>query len=279
MRSPNLQTIPKTPLILDCLVPKPGWKFVELDFTALEPTVLASFSKDATLKEVYASGRDHDVYLYFAQFIHPDQEVKEALRAAYKSDAEVLGELKRRFKKERNLIKDVFLAFGYGAQAPRLMAQFKSAGFSTTLEQCQQIFVNYWELLRDVKKFENSLKREWIDRGGFILDGFSLPRCIPERDVRSVLNRFVQATGHGVLLKYLFLISKLRKERGVEMIPVVPDWHDETVFQTPDPEAATLVFKDALALLNKELTENTGHIPFKGGVEIATNFTQFKIGG
>jgi hypothetical protein len=281
MAKVNLQQIPKDRSILETLVPRSGWKFVELDISALEPTIQASFSKDPTLMELYASGKEHDIYLYFAQFVHPDPLFRSALREEYKSDANVLEGLKKKYKQERNLIKQAVLAMGYGASPRRIQLAYKSAGFDVPFETCQQIHVNYWELLGKLKTFERNLKYEWRARNGYILDGFGLPRCVPEDMTKDILNRFVQSTGHGVLLKFLVYVNNLRKSRGVHMLPVIPDLHDETIFQAPEEQVslAVSVLADSLVEVNRKLTAGTSHLPFKGGVEVCGDFVKFKIGG
>lgn len=276
----NLQQVPKVESLMECLQARKGWHFVELDVAALEPTVLASYSKDKTLLELYASGATHDIYLFFAQFIYPDAEVREELRARYKPDPETIEQLKKDFKKVRGLIKVATLGFNYGAQPGKLQLMYKGEGIDVSFDACTQIYHNYWQLLSGVKRFEGELRTELQARKGYILDGFGLPRVIPPELRKDTLNRFVQSTGHGVLLRFLLHISRLRKERGVRMLPVVPDLHDETIWQAPKNEvqAAVQVFKDALAATNKELTSGNDHVPFSGGVETSNTFTKFKLG-
>lgn len=276
----NLQQIPKVTSLMECLQARKGWRFVQLDVAALEPTVLASYSKDKTLLDLYASGVTHDIYLFFAQFIYPEAEVREELRARYKPDQETIDQLKKDFKKVRGLIKVATLGFNYGAQPTKLQLMYKGEGIDISLDSCTLLFHNYWQLLSGVKKFEEELRQEWRARKGFILDGFGLPRCVPQEARKDLLNRFVQSTGHGVLLRFLLNISKLRKERGLRMIPVIPDLHDETIWQAPEREVeqSVILFKDALAQTNKELTSGNGHVPFSGGVETSNTFTKFKLG-
>ena len=49
----NLQQMPKVAEFLRCLQARPGYKLVQADAEALEPTVLAEFSQDRTLLQLY----------------------------------------------------------------------------------------------------------------------------------------------------------------------------------------------------------------------------------
>lgn len=233
----NLQQVPKTKDILDCLVPGEGQVFVELDITSLEPTIQADFSRDETLLDLYASGEEHDIYLYFARFIHPDPAVREVLLQEYRPGKENLAELKAKHKAARSLVKPAFLAMGYGAGAGRIKLTYSEEGFDIPFETCKEIYDNYWSKLQGLRAFEDELKREWQSRRGYILDGFGLPRCVPHELRKDLLNRFVQSTGHEILLRYLVNINKLRKSRGVPMVAVVPDLHDETIFRCKEDVA------------------------------------------
>jgi hypothetical protein len=65
-REPNLQAIPKSIKFLDCFIPDPGFTWVEGDFSALEPNILAELSRDKALLDLYGpdANPNHDRYLY-----------------------------------------------------------------------------------------------------------------------------------------------------------------------------------------------------------------------
>lgn len=56
--NPNMQNIPRSPLIKSLFVARPGYTFIQLDYSQLELRVLAHVSGDRTLIQCYKDGRD-----------------------------------------------------------------------------------------------------------------------------------------------------------------------------------------------------------------------------
>ncbi len=276
----NAQQLPKIKEVLECFVARPGHKLVDSDFASLEPKVIATFSGDLAYRELYAAGKPHDVYLFVAAQLFPDQ--RDALDAVYNLAAptkESVSEAKRLFKRERGIAKTVHLAAGYGASARKMYQTMRLGGEDVTLEDVVAMRQRYWQTFAGVKGWERDLQLEREHRGGWIYNGHGRPLSVPEHRVKDLGNVFAQSTGHDCLLTFVWYLDKFRKERGVEMYPWIPDFHDETLWEVPDAHVAAAVqcFKDAYHHLNLDLGGGQPpEIPITGEIDVVDNLAQAK---
>lgn len=272
----NAQQLPKIKEVLECFVARPGHKLVDSDFASLEPKVVATFSGDAAYRTLYASGLPHDVYLFVAAELFPDQ--REALDRVYNLAApskESVAEAKRLFKRERGIAKTVHLACGYGASARKIYQTMRLGGEDVTLEDVVGMRQRYWQLFSGVKGWERDLQLEREHRGGWIYNGHGRPLSVPEHRVKDLCNVFAQSTGHDCLLTFCWYLNKFRTERGVPMTPWIPDLHDQTTWEVPEwaVDSAITCFKDAYTALNRDIQ---AEIPITGDIDVADNYAQLK---
>lgn len=273
----NFAQQPKNLEYMQCLSAPSGWKFVQMDFSALEKIVQTQFSNDQLLRKLYASSEKHDVYLYNAKEFYPDPKVREELQKLYEPNEEVLASLKKKFKDVRKVSKGASLSFDYGCGAYTSWKRGRAQGLELTLQDWKFIHTTYWQMYGGVKEFEEKLKMEAEEREGYILSGFGLPLVIEKQKDKDILNTFVQHTGHQVLLLLLDNISKLRLERNLvsKMKPYIADLHDETIWLTKEgyEEQVKKVIEDSLDLVNKEL----GHeVKFSGVVDVFESMAEIK---
>jgi DNA polymerase I-like protein with 3'-5' exonuclease and polymerase domains len=274
----NGQQIPKVEAVMDKFVAPPGYVLMDTDFASLEPKVVAYFSRDPEHLKLYASGLPHDVYLYVAMALFDDK--RDAIAAVYKPDAPTKASVaaaKAQFKHERRVAKELHLAAGYGAGAPRMYGSMRVKGVRVTLDEVTDMRTKYWQLFAGVKDWERALLREREDRGGWIYNGRGRPLAIADDKVRDIINTFAQSTGHDCLVTLLLHINRLRKQRGVAMRPWIVDYHDETIWAVREDHAelARQVFVDAYKLLNDELG---GDVPLTGNIDTGYSLWPFKAG-
>lgn len=131
-RNPNLQNIPAVvgPMIRRAFVARPGWAFLNCDYSQLELRVAAFYSRDANLTEAFIKGVDVHRWVASLMFKKPPEEIT---------------------KFERYLAKYVDFGFLYGRDALSLMHGFEAEyiranmGRYLTKEECleiQQSFFN-----------------------------------------------------------------------------------------------------------------------------------------
>jgi hypothetical protein len=267
---------PKTPGYLSNFKARSGFKLVQSDLSAIEPHVIAEFSRDPTMWALYGPGaKPQDIYLFNGAYIElfrdkireyydPENPTEESIRLA-----------KKMCKTERNVLKTVALACGFGASVSRVRSILLQAGHAVTWDEVKIIHRDYWKLYAGIKEFQKELELMWMQNGGFFFDIMGTPICVDRDYLHDAVNRFSQRSGHMVLQKYLYHTDRLRRERGVEMYPWIPDFHDEFIYETPldQVESAAQVMKDALAITNEELGME---IKIKADVEVVDNLAQIK---
>lgn len=274
--SANWQQLPKVKEVLECFVADPGCTLVQTDINALEPRVVATFSNDATMRELFASGKPHDTYLYVSAALFADRRDKiDAIYNLHAPTKESVAAAKEAFKFERKVGKEIHLAAGYGAGAPKMWRTMQLRGIAIELDEVKTMRERYWELFAGVRRWVRGLEREREDRGGYVFNAHGRPLAIPEMRCKDLGNAHAQSSGHDCLLIYLWHLDRLRTERGVPMRAFSSDEHDACVMSTPIEfrDAAVAVMQDAYAALNEELGAD---IEIIGDVETATVYGDFK---
>jgi DNA polymerase I-like protein with 3'-5' exonuclease and polymerase domains len=276
----NLQQYPKTADCLGCFVADEGHVIVDCDAKALEPTIQAEFSQDPALRELYLADKPHDIYLWWAQHIHPTPSVRTELQRDYpKAWREgKMEELKKKYKEARNLIKIPVLSFSYSMGAKKLYANWRRQGYKITFDDAVGVFDTYWEKLAVYKAWGDELRNEVITRGGWMLNGFGFPMCIPEERMKDATNTFVQSTGHAVLMVYNKHVKRLLELNEVRThIPIIQDFHDERICQVHESEADVMqwILAEAWNKVNEELG---GTITFSGVPAVGRSIWDVKGG-
>jgi hypothetical protein len=222
---------------------------------AIEPHVLAHFSQDRTLMEVYGKGAKpgHDIYFIAGMSI---PGIKEKILPYYNlkdPDPAAIKELKEREGKLRKtLLKPAYLGWIYGIGPGTLATDLR---IDKTLAS---------KILRGMDKqfqgrhiFNMELEKKWRANNGYFINGRGRPICVDRTKKKDFVSRFNQSTGHDCLVRLLWHMSNLVQELGLEqiMVPYVPDYRDESIWlvKMGHEEEAVGVYKDALKLLNEEL--------------------------
>lgn len=273
----NAQQLAKNPILLDCLASPEGMSFVQLDYTALEPNVLAEFSKCPTYREIYSSGKPHDVYFYvscklldkdgsMAAVYQPDNPTKETVAAA-----------KKQFKPQRSVGKVFQLMSTYKAGAAAIFRKLILLGVDTTKQEVEENRKTYWgpDLFEAVLDYEEDLLAEVDQRDGWMLNGLGRPFVVTDRKRKDVVNTHTQSTGHDCTDLLILEAEKMFNEFKVPAVPVVPDYHDETIWMVPNDHAkrAGEYLAAAVTGVNHKINFS---IPLKGDPEITKDFTSFK---
>jgi len=272
----NFQQVPKTPGYLSNYVARPGFKLVQLDYASLEPKIVAAFSQDETLIKLYGPGaKPNDVYLFTGAHI---ELFKDEIRKYYDPEnptAESIADAKKYCKKLRAFNKCVHLACGYGASVNRVRSILIMQGFPVTIGEARIIHRDYWKLYAGIKRFESELQAVWQDTGGWIPSLAGKPICVPADYLHDIVNRFAQTSGHEVLMMLVHNIETLRRQRKIEMYPWIPDFHDETIWETQEYNVPAVVqlFNDAMTMVNERLEMN---VMMSGEPQIADNLAEIK---
>ncbi len=275
-KGPNLQQVPKSKAVMSLFRARPGHVWVDLDFSALEPMVSTEFSRDENMMLIYADGRPpNDIYLFVGAHI---PGMGDAIRAAGYDPAmptkEGISAAKKLCKHERSICKTVTLACQYGAGVNKIMQTLENDDVFLERSEVETIHAGYWDLFADVRKFGWELQRRW-KRDGYVLNGLGRPMCLTEDYKHDVLNRFIQSTGHDILVEYCWYLQQLLTANGVQWSPVVWDWHDAVTIEVPEgqQEKAVSVFEEAMRVLNGQLGWG---ITLKGTPTVGYNLSEVK---
>lgn len=227
----NLQQLPKTKQFMECLVADDGWEWVEGDWSALEPHVLAELSQDPALLKLYGPGaKKHDVYLYsgtgYAVF-------GSKVRAVYDVDNPDVPAAKKALKELREkVLKKVVLSKSYGAGAGKIHSAIRLEGYKLSFDEAKQISESHDAMYaKSGKEFHDLLEREWRARGGWVLTGLGHPIGVDEKKKKDLINRVVQKTGHDIHTMLVVSLAQKLAEEGIEYRGIVWDFHDQLIIQ------------------------------------------------
>lgn len=135
-RKPNLLQIPKDAATRGCFEPRPGWVFVDADYSQFELRILADLCRDPNFCRAFIDGKDFHRYSAWMVERMSGHEIDET---------EVSD-------KQRNVCKNLNFGIVYGIGVARY-------AFTTglTLEQAEQIFKYYFGAFPGLERW---LKRQ-----------------------------------------------------------------------------------------------------------------------
>ena len=201
-----------------CFVAREGYSFVSVDFSQLEPRLVAAISGDPKLIEIFATGRD----LY--------SEIAAALGVP------------------RQAAKIVTLGVLYGMGAKRLMEQLALAGIVKTEQECEAIIHAWFDAYPAVKALVRDVIRVAKGQGGWATTQERRRRFLPalfltgdrwpnaklrEEAERQAFNHLIQGTGMEQLKRAMIRV------RDVAYRDVHPTLaiHDEMIYEVPASQA------------------------------------------
>lgn len=304
-KDPNLQQIKKTKAMMDLFVARPGHTWIDLDFAALEPTVTTEFSKDKNMEAIYGQGaRPNDIYLFVAYSVPQWRPLLEAVGYdPYSPSKESVARAKAECKHIRKIAKVVTLACAYGAGVDKIHLNLTNDGMVISREEVEQVHKGYWELFAEVKAYGYGLQDSWWDKVdldtktkemykdwsksrykrdkiprntvGYVMNGMGRPMCVTHDYKKDTLNRFIQSTGHDILVRYVRLVGQELDRRAIPWYPVVVDFHDAMAVEVPDRyvDQTIEVYMDSLDELNRQLG---GDIQLKGTPSMGKNMAGIK---
>lgn len=276
-KEPNVQQIPKSKAVMSLFTARPGHVWIDLDFAALEPVVLTEFSQDENLLRIYGNtASKNDIYLYVAASIPAyASQIRATGYDPLQPTPESLTRAKQECKSIRSICKTVVLACQYGAGVNKIMQTLEQDDVFLNYEEVQEIHSSYWSTFAGVRDFSKSLEYEWKRNGGWILNGMGRPMCVPEISRKDILNRFVQSTGHDILVRYINMYTTQLDKEYIPWNPLIIDLHDASTIEVPREyaEQACRVMNDSVGILNKYLS---GIINLRGVAEIGNNLSDVK---
>lgn len=274
----NIQQVPKDRGFLECLIPREGHVWVDFDFAALEPHVLAEASQDESLLALYGPGaKQNDIYLFTGAGI---PGLKESILATgydpRNPTPETISKAKKECKKVRQICKLVTLSSQYGAGPNKIRQTLSLEGIEMSLDEVRKIHQGYWNLYGGVKRYEKFLQAQWERNGGWVLSPIGTPICIDRMYIKDIINRNIQNSGHSILLIGLSTLITLLDHYGVPWNPIVADYHDEVLFEVPEEYAEKAV--ELVGIMFEELNKVLNStVKLKGDTVICRSLADAKL--
>jgi DNA polymerase I-like protein with 3'-5' exonuclease and polymerase domains len=274
----NYQQMPKSYGLLSQWKARPGYKLVDMDFTALESVVITELSRDESMMKLYGpdANPNQDIHLFTGSML---PGIGEKIRkAGYDPDnptQEGVERAKKECKKEREIAKTINYASVYKAGPRTLARNLTLAGIPTSEEVAAKMHAAYWETYKGVKQYSRELERQWKLNGGWFLNGIGRPVSLTEDLLKDTVSRCVQSTGHSSLILLMVIYWRLLKEHGIEAYQWM-ELHDQLIVEVREDQAeraARLLDGDALQELNRWLG---GMIPLRGEAQVISNLAEAK---
>lgn len=227
-----------------------GWIGLHADLSAIEPTVTAHFSEDPALLKVFRDGLG-DIYLDLARGMFPNDQ---DLRLGYNPYEPITEAIKKRFSRQRKIAKIIHLAVSYTGTKSTVHRNLLKEGIELSIWDADRLVQSYWRTFKKVKELEGRL-RELNRKEGLLRNVAGRIIRLPDPEYKDLFNRFIQSSGHDVLVLWVLEIAQISKEWGIELRPVIADIHDSTSWQVEEEnkEAGKAIFQKALDNVNQKL--------------------------
>lgn len=276
---PNLMQIPKSLGVLRNFIPRPGCVWIDYDLSAIEMVVMAEISEDPGLMSIYGpDAQPNDIYLFIGSQL---PVIGPAIRACgydpYNPTPETIKAAKAGAKTERSIAKTFVLASNYGAYPPKLHRTLTLQGIKISIHDVEQMFDMFWRVLGGITEYKERLREEWRINGGWVANPMGRPMCVDSKLTKDLANRVCQSGGHDILLRYISIFSRRLDEAGVSWTPIVVDWHDQSIIEVPEDQAALadqIMKVDSFAELNQQMA---GIITLKGSGGIVRSLAESKL--
>jgi DNA polymerase I-like protein with 3'-5' exonuclease and polymerase domains len=274
----NYQAFPKSYGFLSCIRARPGYKLVDMDFTALESVVLTELSRDKSMMLFYSPDANphQDIHLFTTSKLPGIG--KKVLEAGYNPDnptPEGVENAKKLRKKEREVGKLINYASVYQAGGKTIARNLTLSGIPTSEEEGKEMHAAYWETFKGVKEYNRELERQWRLNNGWYLNGIGRPVCITDDMRKDLLSKCVQSTGHDCLVLLMVIYWDLLEKEGIEAYQW-GEMHDQVIVEVIEHQAERakhLLDKVALGKLNEMLG---GLIPLRGEAQIVDSLAEAK---
>jgi len=167
----------------------------------------------------------------------------------------------------------------YGAGPGKVCSALQLDGVDISYDAVKSMHAEYWNIFKDVKKYEQKLVSQWEKNGGWFLNGLGFPTCVAQDKLKDIMNRQVQGTGHTILTFLQRMIADDLAAEGIPYRPYVYDFHDEIILEVPNVHAKRTfeIMDAAFQKLNKALHSSETVVKFKGSGDVMWSLAEAKI--
>jgi len=244
--NPPMHNIPKTTKLREAIVAPPGKRIVTLDFSQIEPRILAATSKDAELLKAFRAGLD--IYRFVAKRVTgvPMDEIADDLRTVFKTI--VLG-----------------MIYGMGPVGLTLRIH-RDIDPEMPEEKISEYYYGFFDAFPEAKWWREGLEEEF-DTGSRATRTILGRRRLDVQNKRQRWNAPIQGTATDAFRAAAAALVERRPEvGGFRIIALI---HDEVVLEVPadraekvEEWAVAVMAEAAAAVVNAKLPKRL-HIETK----------------
>lgn len=217
---PALQQVKRESGMRELFIPEHGMRLAVVDYSQIEPRLIAHYSEDSVLKDIYTNNLD----LY---------ETVARVVMGYTGPSD---ELKNKYKDIRSIAKEIALSSFYGIGPDKFAHRVRyRTGRQITVEQARHYIDSYFNLLSGVRHFKVNLAN-YLEKTPMLTT--ILGRTLffkPGELYHLAFNKLIQCTGSDINLFSqvdldLYFKNANMQARCIHLV------HDEALFQYPQEE-------------------------------------------
>lgn len=250
---PNLQNIPRTSSIRKLFVAPSGKTLLVADYDQIELRVMAMFSQDKRLLEVFKNEEDIHAATASAVFKKPVEQVTN---------------------EERQIGKGVNFLTAYGGGSGKLA---RVTGISE--KDAAEILASYYKSFKQLTQWKQSVINQGIARG-YVSTLYGRRRRLPDlrssdqslksRAERQAVNAVVQGTAADICKQAMINVYKIARETSLELLVQV---HDELVATVNETETKNIIQPFLTAMGDGTVIDG---VPIKVSYQFAHSWAEAK---
>ena len=207
---PPLLSMPKETAVRRCIVPAPGFIFVNADYAAIELRVAAQITCDVPLREVFARGGD--------------PHVKTAAQLLRKTEHEVT-------QAERQRAKAVGFGFLFGMGAATFVSHaLATYGVAFTLVEAAEFKRMFLTTYPGIAKWQREARQDYRRSQSVSTASGRRRVLVAEEDFTHRLNTPVQGTAADGIKNAIVILRPRLAGLGARIVLAI---HDELLVETP----------------------------------------------
>ncbi len=234
---PNLQQVPRDPLIRNCLGAPPGWKLIASDYSQIEMRLAGHYSQDPEILKAYNTGVD--IHVLTLSLI-TDMTVEAIMERLGSTDKITKGKMKELRKKAKAV--NFGLIYGMSAEGLQEYAKVKYE-IDMTLAEAQAwrkaYFDRYKRLLpwheeQRQKVYKDHKVISHIGRVRHLYNILSSDQFIRSEAERQAINSPVQGLASDLCLLAAIEVCRIADPREIKIVGLV---HDSAMYLVREDRA------------------------------------------
>jgi DNA polymerase I-like protein with 3'-5' exonuclease and polymerase domains len=248
--NPNLQQVPRK--IRSIFKPRRGYKFSIRDMSAVEPNLIGFFSEDPILCNLLIRGDNFHNY---------------ATKSMLEYVTCPLEEVKKKYPRERDCIKQVDLSIFYGTGRNGMMKTVRKHRFDWTEAEANQRLRKYKNTFKRVFQFKEELDSILIDNSVTNIMGRKYRLEDPSEIYMKGFNTLIQGSASDLVINSAYKFNIEAKNLGLDahVLLVV---HDEIVIEAREDQAevADKLLNDLMTYYKLETIHGAIKLQTEGGI-------------